>query len=243
MTKPVHDLGHAFHPQTVRQLRPLDHDHRQAKLARRVDLGARACASGITGDDPFDTPRTHHVQFADECERPTRNDETCIRQRQRTFCGIDESKRVGVLRPRGERRDVLPPDGQKHARRFDRQCRNSRRDVGNLDPDIARRFRPWLAFQRDQRRCRCRAGGHCVAADLGCEGVGRIDHMREALLPNGIGKTVGAAEATNTGRQWLIDRHLRPSGIGIDRVKSRGRGCGRQQIRFARSAQDEDAHE
>ena len=147
-----------------------------------------------------------------------------------------------MLRPRRKRRDMLPADGKEHARRLLRQGRDRGRDIGNLDPDIAGRFRPWLAFQRDQRRCRCRAGGHRVAADLGCEGMGRIDHMREAFLPNGIGKTIAAAEAADAGRQRLIDRNLCSPGIGIDRVKSRSRGCGRQQIRFARSAQDEDAH-
>jgi len=242
MTEPAHHLGHAFHPQPVGHLRPRDHDHGQTQLTRGVDLGARACPPGVASDDPFDTPRAHHLQFAVECERPTRNDEISIRQRERPFSGINEAQRIGVLRPCRERRDVLPPNGKKHAGGLFRQGGDRGRDIGDLDPDIAGRFHPWLAFQRDQRRCSDGASRNRIAADLGCERMGRIYHMRETLLPDGIGKTIGAAEATDTRRQRLIDRHSRPPRIGIDRVKTRRRNCGRQQIRFARSAQDEDAH-
>jgi hypothetical protein len=242
MTEPLHDLGHTFHPQPVGQLGPLDHDHRQTQFARSVDLGARAPSPGVAGNHPLDTARTHHVPFTGEGERPTRNDEICIRQRQRTFCGIDKAKRVGMLRSRRKWRDMLPADGEENIRPRLRQSSHGGCDVLYIDPDIVRRFDPRLAFQRDQRRCRCRAGGRRVAADLGCEGMGRIDHMREASLPNGIGQTVGTAEAADTGRQRLIDRDLCSPGIGIDRVKSSICGRSSQQIGFARSAQDEDAH-
>lgn len=242
MTKPVHDLVHAFHPHPVGHFRPRDHDHGQTQFTGGVDLGARTHSAGIAGDDPLDTPRTHHVQFAGKGERSARNDEISIWQRERPFGGVDEAERVSVLRPRRKRRDVLPPDGKKHARGLFRQDRDGGCDIIDLDPDIAGRFRPWLTLQCDQRRCRCRASRHCIAADLGCKGMGRVNHMRETLLPDSIGKTVGAAEAASSRRQRLIDWHLRSSGVGIDRVDTRSRNSGRQQIRFARSAQDEDAH-
>ena len=242
MTQPVHDLGHAFDPQPVGHFRPRDHDHGQTQFARSIDLGSRPRSAGVAGDNPLDTPCAYHLQLTSEGERPTRNDESSIRQRQRTFSGIYEPERVGMLRPCRKRRDVLPPDGKKHARGLLRHGHDSGRDVGNLDPDIAGRSHPWLAFQRDQRRCCCRAGRHCVAADLGCEGMRRIDHMREAVLPDSIGKTIRAAKAADAGRQRLIDRNLRSPGIGIDRVEPGSRNSGRQPIRFTRSAQDEDAH-
>lgn len=242
MTEPLHHLGYAFHPRPVRQRRSLDHDDRKLQFACGIDLGACAVSPGVAGDDPLDPPRTHQVQFACEREWSTRDDKTCIRQRQRTSRGIDEAERVGMLRPRHERRNVLPADGEENIRPRLRQGSHGGCDVLHLDPDIVRCFRPRLPLQRNQRRCRCRAGSHRVAADLGCEGMGRIDHMREPFLPDGIGKTIRAAEAANAGRQRLIDRHLRSSGIGIDRVEPRSRDGGRQQVGFTRSAQNEDAH-
>ena len=242
MTEPAQDLLCAFHPQSFGQLRPLDHDDRQSQLARGIDLGTRACAAGIAGDDPFDTSRTHQVNFAGERERSTRNDQICIRQRQRTARRIDEAERVGVLRLRRERRDVLPADGQENIRPCLRQRGHGGFDVLSIDPDIVLRFDPWLALERKQRRFRRRTGGKHVAADLGCKGMGRIDHMRKFVPPDDSGHPVSAAETPSARRQGLIDRHLRSTGIGIDRVDPDSRDCSRQQICFARSAQDEDAH-
>ena len=242
MTEPLHDLGYAFHPRPVRQRRSLDHDDGQRKFTCGIDLGACAASPGVAGDDPLDLPRTHQVQFAGEREWSTRDNKIRIRQQQRISCGIDESERVGVLRSRRKWRDVLPADGEENVRPRLRQGSHGGGDVLHLDPDIARHLYPWLALQRNQRCCRCHAGRRRVAADLDCEGMGRIDYMRESFLPNGISKTIRAAEAANTGRQRLIDRHLRSSGIGIDRVEPRSCDRGRQQIGFTRSAQNEDAH-
>jgi hypothetical protein len=242
VTEPLHDFSYAFHPQPLGKLRPCNHNDRQAKLTRRIDLGARACAAGVAGDHPFDTPRTQQLEFPDQCEWTTRDDKLGIRQRQRTSRGIDETERVGVLRRGRKWCDVLPADGEENARRLNRQRCDGGRDIHNLDPAITRRFDPRRALQRDQWRCGDTTRRNRISADLGCERMGRVDDMREFVPPNRIGKPVRAAEPADTGGQWLIDRDLRPAGIGIDRVEPRSRDCGRQQIGFARSAQDEDAH-
>ena len=242
MIEPAHDLGDVFDPQLIRPLRPFDHDDGQFQFACCIDLGARAFPAGVAGDDPFDAPRTHQVQLAGERERPARDDQIGVRQRQRTCRGIDEAKRVGMLRFRRERRDMLPANGEEDIRPRVRQCRHGGHHIRNLDPDVAGRFDPRLAFQRDQRRRRCVTRRNRVAADPGRERMGRIDHMREFLLPDNIGKPVRAAKAANARRQRLIDRNLRSSGIGIDRVDPSSRDGSRQRIGFARSAQDEDAH-
>lgn len=242
MTEPAHHFVRASGPQLIRQLRPLDHDDGQFQFTRRIDLGARAFPAGVAGDDPFDSPRTHQIEFTGKRERPARDDQIGIRQRQRTSRGIDEAERVGVLRFACERRDMLPADGEEDIRPRLRQCNHGGRHIRNLDPAIAGRFDPWRALQRNQRRCRCVTRRNRVAADLGCERMGCIDHMREFVLPDDIGKSVSAAEAADTRRQRLIDRDLRSAGIGIDRVDPRSRDSSRQRIGFARSAQDEDAH-
>lgn len=242
MTEPLHHLGDTFDRDPLGQLRPLDHDDGQAQLTRGIDLGARALPAGIARHDPRDAPRMHHLQFTGERERPARDDEIGIRQRQQRFGSINETERVGVLRLGRKRGDMLPANREEHPRGFDWQRRDGGGNVGNLDPVIAGALFPRLAFQRDQRRLHLRAGGQRVTADLRCKGMGRIDHMRELFLPDNIGKSVRTAEATNTHGQRLIGRNLRSAGIGIDRVKPRRRDLRRQPIGFARSAQDESAH-
>ena len=242
MTEPRHDFRYRLDLPPLGQRRPADHDHRQFQFARRVDLGARAFAAGVAGDDPCDAPDAYQIQFAGERERPAREDQLGIRKRQWISCRVDEAERVGVLRLGCEWRDVLPADGEKNIGTRLRQRSHSRIDIIHVDPAIARLFGPRLAFQRKQRRCRCGAGGECIAADFGCEGMGRIDHMREFFPPDDVGKPVRTAEAANARRQRLIDRDLRPAGIGIDRVEPCGGDFSRQPIGFARSAQDEDAH-
>jgi len=241
MRKPAQDFVHARSPRPLWQFRPLDHDDGEPKLARGIDFGARAGAAGVARHDPLDAPHAQQIQFAVKRERASRDNEICIRQRQRTFRGIDESESVGVLRSCGERRDVLPADGEEYARRLIRQGRHRRRDIGNLGPVIAEHLGPRWALQRDQRRVRRRASGNRVAADLGREGMGCIHDMCDAFLANGIGKTICSAKPAGAGRQGLIDRDLRPSGVGIDPVEARGRKRRCQKIGFARSAQNEGA--
>ena len=242
MREPLHDLGCALGPQSLRQLRRPDHDHRQAQRARGIDLGARTLPAGVARHDPFDPTRTHQLEFAGQREWPARDDEIGIRQRQRPPRSVDEAERVGMLRHGCERRNMLPADREKDiAARFG-QRRYGGRDVIHIDPAIVSRLDPRLALERDQRRGRRYAGRQGVLADFGCKRMGRVDHMRESFPPNKIGKPVRTAEAANAGRQRLIDRYLCSAGIGIGGVKPRSRNLGRQPIGFARSTQDENAH-
>lgn len=242
MREPLHHFSDAFYPEPLGQLRSLDHDHGQAQLPRGVDLGTRALAAGISRHDPLDMSRTQQFQFAGERERPARDDEIGVRQRQRTSGSVDEAERVGMLRHGREWRDKLPADGEENigARLGQRGYRG--RDVIHLDPAIVSGPDPRLALQRDQWRCRGRAGSDRIAADFGRERMGGIDHMREFFLPDEVGKPICTAEAADSGRQRLIDRNLCSAGVGIDRVEAGGRDFSRQPIGFARSAQDENAH-
>lgn len=242
MTEPAHHFGHTLRLRPVGQFRPLDHDHRQAKFARSINLRTRAYAAGIARHHPFDATGTHQFLLAGKRERSARDDDFGARKRQRAVGGIDKSQCVGVLRFRAERRNVLPANRQEDACRGLRQGRNGSGDIGHLDPNIAVHFGPLWTFERDQRGIRRGTSRHRVAADFGGERMGRIDDMRDSLLPDNIGKTFRSAETARARRQWLIDRNLRPSGIGINRVETRGCNCNREQICVTRSAQNEGAY-
>ena len=241
MTEPVHDLGHAFYPHPVRQFRPLDHDNGQTKLARGIDLGTRACSTGIASDDPFDTPRAHHVQFAMERKGTSRHQDFRIGKRQRLMGRIDKPQSIGVLRFGAEGRDVLPPDGKEHTRGLRRQRGDSGRNVDNFSPDITGFFHPWRAHQRDQRRSVRHTGRHRVVTDLDCERMGRVDDMRDVFAADVISKPIRAAEAADTNRHRLTGRCTRAAAIGIDSVEPDTRGRIGERMSLGRSAQDKGA--
>lgn len=240
MTEPLHDLCHTLDLQPFGQCWPRDHDHGQAKRPGRVDLGACAIAAGIAGDDPCDAARAYHLQFAVESEWSTRDDHVS-RKGQGCPGRVDETQRVGVLRLRRERRDVLAADGEEHVCRRLRQRGDRRIDVSDLDPVVAGCLAPRLAFERNQGRAGFRACGDRISAHLGSERMRRIDHMRDAFAANIIGQPAHAAKTADAGRQRLIGWRAGAAAIGVDGIDTRARDLRREQARIGSSAQNEGA--
>ena len=240
MTEPLHDLSHAFDPRPVGQRGAREHDHGKVELARGIDLGACAAAAGIARDDPFDAARAHHLELAVTRERPAR-DEDISGEWQRSIGRIDEPQRIGVLRSGAERGDMLAADRKEHAGRILGQCGYRRCDIRDLDPVIALSPIPRCALKRNQRRAGGDAGRHRVAAHLGREGMGRVDHMRDALRADVVGKAISSAEAADARRQRLIGRSPGAASVGIDRIYTRARDRRGEQIGVRRSAQNEGA--
>ena len=243
MTKPRQNVIDTFHPQPLGQFGSRDHDHGQRKFSRGVDFCSRSCAARIARDDPFDSPRMHQVKLALERERPARDDHFCIWQRQGTFGRVDKAKRIGVLRPRREGRNMLPADREKHARRLLGQGRDSGCDIAHVDPVVGGLACPWRALQRDQRNFCRRAGHHGMPAHLGRERVRRIDHMRDALAPNEVREPIGSAKAADPRRQVMRQRNFGPPGVGIDGINAGARQRIRKLVGVACSAQNEGAHD
>jgi hypothetical protein len=242
MTEPLHYLGNALRPRPVGQFRPLDHDDRQAKFARSIDLGSCGCSAGVAGDDPFDPAGAHHFQLALKREWSARHDDVGIRERQRPIRRIDKPQSVGVLRFGAEGGDVLPADCEKHASALEGQRHRSGSDIRHIDPIVAGRPGPWRTLKRDQPCSGESTRQNRVAAHLGCEGMGCIDDMRDCFATNVFGKTVRSAETAGTRRQLLPGRGARASTVGIGRVKPGPRDSIRKQMSIARSAQDEGAY-
>ncbi len=241
MTEPLHYFGDTLDPSAFGQLRSRDHDHGNAKHTSRVDLGARAVAAGIAGDDPRDLAGPHHLELALKRERPTRHDH--IRGKgQGPFGRIDEPQRVGMLRLACERRDVLAADGEEHVCGRGGQRGDRSVDIGDLNPVVAGRFQPRRAFECDQLRAGLRARLNSIAAHLGGERMRGVDHMRDAFAADGVGQPVHAAEAADTGRQRLVGRRAGATAIGVDGVDACARDLRCELARIGRSAQNEGAY-
>jgi len=242
MTEPGNHLVDALCPRPFGQSGPRYHDHGNAELARRIDLGARAFAAGIACDESLDLARSHQRAITFERERTARDDHLGIWQRQRAFGRIDKAQRVGMLRLGGEWRDVLPANREKHPRGCVGQGGNGRIDVGRFKPVVTAGSRPWRALQRDQGNAGRSTSLDRMPAHLGGKGMGRIDDMRDPLVPNVIHKTCLAAETADPRRQRMWKRNLCTSGVGINRVDARTRKCVSKRVGVASSAQQKGAH-
>jgi len=239
MTKKGQYVVDAFRALSLGQCRPGDHDDGKAELTRGFDLGKRAGASRVAGDDPFDIPRTHQIEIAGEGEGAARNNDAGVGHRQRSIRSIGKSQSVGVLRPCGERREMPTANGEKYAGALFGKCCGRGRHVLDLDPAVVRRSLPRRALKCDQRGSRRCAGGDRVVAHLDRKRMRRIDNMRDLMSPDIVDQAAGAAEAADAGRQRLSRRRLGAAGVGIGRVKPELRDGLRQTIGVAGTAQYE----
>lgn len=242
MTEPLNDLGHAFHFTPFGQLRPLDHDDRKAELTRSVDLGARAGASRVACDQPFDAALAHQRTFTFDRKWPARYDNVSHGKRQLALGWIDESQRIGMLRSGAERADMLAPDREKDARAFIGKRRGGGTDIGNLDPVIPGDARPRRPFKGDQRSSRRLASSDRVTAHLGRKRMRGVDEMGDTLVVDILGEASHATEAADPRRQRLTGRITCAAAIGVDGVEPdvRERIC--KQAGVTRSTQDEGAY-
>jgi hypothetical protein len=81
-----------------------------------------------------------------------------------------------------------------------------------------------------------------MTAHLRGERMRCVDDMRDALLPDEIRESFRAAKAADPCRQFVAERNLRASGIGIDRVDLFPHKRFRELVGIACSAQNEGAH-
>ena len=137
---------------------------------------------------------------------------------------------------------MLPADGEEHPRRCVGQGGCRAVDIGNLVPPVAFHSRPRLALQRDQRgSCRSTSLDR-MAAHLGRERMGRIDHVCDPLLPEECREAVDAAKAADPRRQRVRQGNPGPASIGVDGIDIRARKSVREPVGIACSAQYERAY-
>ena len=154
MTEPLHHLGDALHPRPLGQLRSRDHDDGQAERTRGVDLGARAVAAGIAGDDPFDAARAHHLQLAVERERSARHDHIGIERQRRSRA----DRRTAACRRAAASRANGAMCCRPMARNTRARCSGKRGDGGSdvrdLDPVVAGHSSPRARVRARSAACR-----------------------------------------------------------------------------------------
>lgn len=239
--EPVHHLVDAPRNRAGRDAGPVDHDDRQAKNPGSNDLGARAVATGVLGDDMGDGMAAHQRQIVLQREGAARDDGMGIGQRQGRGRRIDKAQQVTVLRLTREVVQMHPADGQEHPGRAIGQGAGGGGNVGGMGPAIPGLRLPWLAFQRDERYSRHRRRRDGIGAHPRGEGMGCVDQMRDAFVPQVAHQPLDAAETADAGGQRLRARRLGAASIGQRGVDTGGGKRAGKAGGVGGAAQEKDA--
>jgi hypothetical protein len=115
-------------------------------------------------------------------------------------------------------------------------------DVGRRGPAVAGTGLPRGPFQRQKRRAGRGAGEDGIPADLRGEGMGGVDHTRDAVVPQVGRQPLGPAETAQAGGHRLRARAFGAPGIGQDRGHPGFGHRGGKAAGLGRAAKDEDGH-
>lgn len=237
--KPVHGLCHGPAQGTVGQFRPVDHDDRDAKHAGGKDLRFGSSPARVLGDQQFGAMRAHQVHVVLNLEGPARHDHFGVRQGKVRGGRIDHPDHETMLSEMGKAGKMLSSDRQEHPFGGTVQLGHGSFDVRDMDPVVARFGDPGRSLKCAERHPGGSAGEHGVAADPGGKGMGRIDHLTDAVRFQEGGKPFGPAEAAAADGHRLRTGACYPSGIRQDRGQARiGHGL-REAARLGGAAQDE----
>ncbi len=196
----------------------INHDHLQAQGARGLQLGLRANATGVFGNDDFDVVVFQKRQIPSQIKRSARDNRMGVEHRQRMGGLVHQTQQIAVLRARGKDINMLFSNRQKDLRGITWQGITGRLDIRNRLPIVTGSRLPRRAFETSQIDLRRRASTHGIGAHLGSKRVRGINHMGDVFGPQEIAQTVHPAKAANTCRQGLRDGVCRASGVGKQHV-------------------------
>ena len=237
--KPVHDLDNGPAHGTIGQFRPVDHDDGDAQRAGSKDLRLGSSPACVLGNQQLGAVRAHQFQIVLKAEGSASNDHLGVWKGEVRGGRIDQPGQETMLSEVGEAGEMLSTDRQKYPLAGAVQCSSSPLHVGDMSPSIALFGHPGHSFQCAKRHSGACAGKLGVPADPGSKGMGRIDHLPDAVCPQEGRKPLGPAEAA------AADGHRLPAGVGDtsrirqDRGQARvGNGL-RKAVRLGGATQNE----
>lgn len=218
----------------------VDHDHWQSQCPRRDQLGLGARAPGILAHHEVDRLLAHQRQVTLNGEGPTIDHDMVIGQADRTIGPIDEAQQIAMLRLRGERLDMHPPQRQHDSAWWPRQRGDRRVDIADTVPSVAVQRNPGRPRKGNMLDARLSRRGDGVAAHLRRERMRRVDQMRDARFTKIGRKTIDAAEPADPHGHglWLGVRDA--TGIAEHRRQAAVRQRGGECAGFGRTAENED---
>ncbi len=194
--------------------RALNHHDRQAKRARRFDLGDGGIAAGVFRQNNLDAVLAEQPDVVLRREGAARLNEDDVRQSERRGGQINQAYNVGVLRRglqlgEGEAADPAENLPGLGANRLD-----SGGHIWRKRPIVAGPKLPGRSFDREQRRAGGRSRFDGMAAHLRGEGVRGIHQHLNALVPKIADEPFDAAKPAASRRDRLGARRGSPAGEG-----------------------------
>lgn len=238
MRQPVQNLSDSRKLGPLWQNRAVDHQHRQAQYARRVQLGPRTGTARVLGDNKLRPMALHQSAVVSFGKGPSGNDNFGIRQGQAVGV-IHQTQQINVLGLGGKILKMHTANGQENPPCVAGQCFDSGSDVRNVIPVIAGLRRPRRAGQRGQGRLRCATRLNRVPAHLGRKRMGCVHNMSDGVVADVIRQTFRASVTANTYGQRLRAWVIHPSCVRIDSRNPLFRKGFSQGVGLGRTAQNQ----
>lgn len=220
---------------------PPQHDHRESERTRGCDLAVGRGAAAVLGHDDFDAMLRQQNLLVAFGKWTAADNVRRVRHIQRRLDRIDTPDEIVVLRRRGERRDLVPADGEQHTFRRRSERRNGAGHIIDANPAIARHNAPCRSPQGNQRNPG-RMGSFCgVFRNHRGIGMRGIDQGVDMFGGEISGQSFRAAKTADPHRNRLSRRRFGAAGerqhrfdVGAIRQQSR------ELPRFRRAAEYEN---
>lgn len=223
-------------------VRPFDHDHRQGKSSRRLDLGVGRQAAGILGNEDLDLFIRQQAFLGGAVEWSASPQEPQIGWQALWIGRLDHTGEIVVLRRGGKGMQLLAAEAEKDAARCRSERQSGSRRRWNDLPAIASLRIPWRTHEGGEWHAGAGAGEDGVRRHLIGIGMRRVDDRIDGVLAEEVDEAIDTAEAADSRRDRLRFGRGRPAGERERRFEARvaGKFLGKGG-RFRRAAEDEDA--
>lgn len=244
LLKPDHGSFSILHGVSGWLMRTRNHDDRNAKCPRCVDLGVGGKTPGVLGNNNIDFFAREKFRFGRYVEGTSAEQKADI-GRQRDIVGrIDRARDVVVMRSRCEGAKLLPAHAQENTTGLRPQRVSGGFRTRDAQPVVVRSRLPGGAQNRGERNRKSCARGHGVGRYLIGIGMRRINDRVDFFPLQPSGKAVGTAEATDACLNRLNFGIRSAPGKRDGRLKAR---VGRKQTRQVRglrcTSEDENAYQ
>lgn len=223
--------------------RPGDHDHGEAELASRCELGGGGISAGVLRDDNFDSG-VPEQRFLFRCaERAAPEQQLRMGRQILPIRRLDGAYEITMLGRGLESGDLLTADGEENAGRPLTESERSLLQASGLDPAIAGLRVPGRTDEGEQRKPRRLRRRDRVLRDPRGEGMGGIHQGGDVLSGQPLGEACRTAEPADAARNRLSRGRCGASGQGKDRRKTEiAREALGQGVGFRGAAENEDSH-